>query len=98
MVKRATCNARGCSSPRTMSTHFSKITNNTKSLPVGGKTGERQSMKTEAYKEAQKRYDAKKTKFYGVKLNIETDADIIKALDASDNRQGLIKKAIRSYL
>lgn len=55
-------------------------------------------MKTEAYKEAQKRYDAKKTKFYGVKLNIETDADLIKALDTSDNRQGLIKKAIRSYL
>lgn len=24
--------------------------------------------------------------------------DLIKALDASDNRQGLIKKAIRSYL
>lgn len=55
-------------------------------------------MKTEAYKEAQKRYDTKKTKFYGVKLNIEADADLIKALDASDNRQGLIKKAIRSYL
>ena len=48
-------------------------------------------MKTEAYMEAQKRYVAKKTKFYGVKLNIETDADLIKALDASDNRQGLIK-------
>lgn len=49
-------------------------------------------------KKANARYDAKSTKHYGVKFNIKTDADIIEALEASPNKQALIKEALRAYL
>lgn len=56
-------------------------------------------MTTEAQKRAQKRYDeANKDKFRMIhlKLNRETDADIIQKLEQSDNIQGYIKELIRA--
>ena len=58
-------------------------------------------MTTEAQKRAQKKYDeANKDKRYNVylKLNKETDADIIEKLEKSENIQGYIKKLIRADL
>lgn len=55
-------------------------------------------MSTEAQKRAQKKYDeANKNRRYNVylKLNRETDADIIEKLEKCDNIQGYIKKLIR---
>ena len=55
-------------------------------------------MMTEAQKRAQKKYDeASKGKWRMVhlKLNKETDADIIDKLEASGNIQGYIKQLIR---
>lgn len=46
---------------------------------------------------AQARYDAANTKHYGVKLNLKTDADLVSALDAVDNKQAYIKNALRAY-
>lgn len=52
-------------------------------------------MTTEAQKRAVAKYDAKNTKVYAIKLNYNTDDDIIKKLDEQDNVQGYIKKIIR---
>ena len=56
-------------------------------------------MTTEAQKRAQKKYDeANKDKFRMIhlKLNRETDADIIEKLEQSENIQGYIKELIRA--
>ena len=56
-------------------------------------------MTTEAQKRAQKRYDeANKDKWRMIhlKLNRETDADIIEKLENSQNIQGYIKDLIRA--
>ena len=56
-------------------------------------------MTTEAQKRAQKRYDEAnkgKWRMIHLKLNRETDADIIEKLEASKNIQGYIKDLIRS--
>lgn len=56
-------------------------------------------MTTEAQKRAQKKYDeANKDKWRMIhlKLNRETDADIIEKLEKSDNIQGYIKELIRA--
>lgn len=50
---------------------------------------------TEAQRRAVAKYDAKKTKFYGLKLNLTTDADILEKLRSVDNVQGYIKELIR---
>lgn len=55
-------------------------------------------MTSEAQKRAQKKYDAANTVFIGIKLNRGTDADIIAALEKAENRQGLIKAALRAYI
>lgn len=47
--------------------------------------------------EAQARYDAEHTARISVKLNLDTDADVIAALKAAKSKQGLIKEAIRNY-
>lgn len=55
-------------------------------------------MATEAQKRAQKRYDeANKDKFriIHLKLNRDTDADIISKLESVENIQGYIKELIR---
>lgn len=43
-------------------------------------------------------YDARTAYKVGIKLNRKTDADIIKALDASPNKQALVKQALRAYI
>lgn len=50
---------------------------------------------TEAQKKATAKYDAQNTIQIKLKLNTKTDADIIKKLAATDNKQGYIKKLIR---
>lgn len=50
---------------------------------------------------AQAKYDATHVKKYGLKLNVKTDADIIKKLDEVRETTGIqayIKKAIRKDL
>lgn len=54
---------------------------------------------TEAQKRAQKKYDEahrKDFRIVNLKLNRETDADIIEKLEASGNIQGYIKNLIRA--
>ena len=58
-------------------------------------------MTTEAQKRAQKKYDeANKDKFRMIhlKLNRETDADVIKKLESVESIQGYIKELIRADL
>ena len=53
---------------------------------------------SEAQKRAQKRYDElnkDKFRFIQLKLNRETDADIISKLESAENIQGYIKELIR---
>lgn len=45
--------------------------------------------------ERQARYDAKNTLRVNIKLNRNTDSDIIDYLNSVDNKQGLFKKLIR---
>lgn len=44
--------------------------------------------------EAQKRYDKKNTKSFSLKLNYNTDADMIAFLEAQNNVQGFLKSLI----
>ena len=44
---------------------------------------------------AQMKYDAKATRQIRLKLNLNSDADILAKLDAVDNKQGYIKDLIR---
>lgn len=56
-------------------------------------------MKTsEAQKRAVARYDAANTLRISIKLNRNTDADLVKALEETDNKQQLIKDAVRAYI
>ena len=52
-------------------------------------------MATEARKRAVRKYDAKNTKQYHLKLNLKTDADVISFLAGIENVQGYIKELIR---
>ena len=53
-------------------------------------------MATEAQNRAVARYDKTHTKFVIMKLNIKTDADILKRLDEVGNKQGYLKRLIRA--
>lgn len=53
---------------------------------------------TEAQKKAVAKYDAENTVRVMLKLNKTTDADILKVLEASGNKQGYIKQLIRADL
>lgn len=55
-------------------------------------------MASEAQSRAQKKYDKAHTKGVYLKLNKETDADIIKFLEFHGNTQGLIKELLRAYM
>ena len=48
--------------------------------------------------ESKKRYDAQNTIRFNMKLNKNTDADIIEAMNNAPNKQGFFKEAIRFYL
>lgn len=53
---------------------------------------------TKAQLKATAKYQAANTKAYVIRLNLNTDADIIAKLDQVDNKQGYIKSLIRSDL
>lgn len=59
------------------------------------KKARREQMTSEAQKRASKRYDAKNTKLLNIKLNLNTDADILEHLASLENKQGYIKSLIR---
>lgn len=55
-------------------------------------------MVSEAKKAAKARYDAKTAKYISLKLNVNTDADLIDLLQRQENVQGFIKDLIRKEL
>lgn len=55
-------------------------------------------MLTESQKKAQTKYDKANTRQIHLKLNRRTDADVIKALDNAESKQGYIKRLIRADL
>ena len=48
--------------------------------------------------ESQKKYDRENTVKFTIKLNVNTDGELIEMLSTSDNKQGLIKRALYNYL
>lgn len=48
--------------------------------------------------EPQARYDAKNTQQVKLKLNIQTDADILEWLNKQPNKQGAIKQLVRTQI
>lgn len=48
--------------------------------------------------ERQARYDAAHTRRVNMKLNVETDKDILAWLDRQESKQGAIKAAIRAKI
>lgn len=52
-------------------------------------------MATQAQRDATARYDAKNTVVKTLKLNKNTDADILEKLESVDNVQGYLKELIR---
>lgn len=55
-------------------------------------------MTTEAAKAAKARYDAKTAVFVSVKLNRNTDKEIIEYLERQESKQGVIKQALLDYM
>ena len=53
---------------------------------------------TEAQKKATAKYDKNNTRIYSLKLNTNTDKEIIEVLDSTGNVQGFIKNLIREYI
>lgn len=53
---------------------------------------------TPAQLKAIKKYQSANYRQIVIKLHFHYDADIIDALDQSDNKQGFIKNALREYL
>ena len=49
---------------------------------------------TDAQRESKRNYDKKNTRMFCLKLNYNTDADLIAMLEAQDNVQGFIKAAL----
>lgn len=48
--------------------------------------------------EQQRAFDKRATRRYGVKLNRNTDADLIARLEKEPSMQGFIKKCMREYI
>ena len=55
-------------------------------------------MATEAQRKAQRRYDAENTRQVHLKLNRNTDKDVLDKLDEVPSKQGYIKMLIREDL
>lgn len=55
-------------------------------------------MATQAQTKASRKYDDANTKRVYIKLNINTDADILKYLEGIENKQGFIKQLIRESM
>lgn len=47
---------------------------------------------------AKRDWDAKNTVFVGLKLNRNTDADILSYIEDAPSKQGAIKEALRAYI
>ena len=56
---------------------------------------DRERKTSEARRRANAKYDSKNTRQYRLKLNVNTDADVIKKFDDTENVQGYIKKLVR---
>ena len=56
------------------------------------------SKASDAQLRAAEKYDRANTVRMSLKLNKNTDADILAALERSGNKQGLIKAALREYI
>ena len=52
-------------------------------------------MVSDAKKAAKAKYDEKTAVYISLKLNRNTDADLIEILEAAPNKQALIKEALR---
>ena len=52
-------------------------------------------MTTKAQTEAVKRYQERNTRLMSIRLNLNTDADIIRRLEQVESKQGYIKELIR---
>ena len=50
---------------------------------------------SQAVKTAVKKYNARMTKQFCLRMNLKTDADVIEALNSVPNKQGYIKTLIR---
>ena len=50
---------------------------------------------TEAQARATKKYQKNNTRMFTIRLNLNTDADIIRRLEEVDSKQGYIKELIR---
>ena len=55
-------------------------------------------MTSEALRKAVNRYDRANTKQIALKLNKKTDKDILDFLEQQENKQGIIKEALRIYI
>jgi len=55
-------------------------------------------MASEAQAKASLKYDRENTRRLSIKLNVNTDADILKKLDEVPSKQGYIKELIRRDL
>lgn len=53
-------------------------------------------MLTGSQKKAQAKHDAESTKQIHLKLSRRTDADVVKALDSAESRQGYTKRPMRA--
>ena len=53
---------------------------------------------TEAQRKASAKYDKTNTRIFAIKLNKNTDADLIRLLESQDNIQGFIKEKLRRAL
>lgn len=53
---------------------------------------------TEARKKASAEYDRNNTRIFTIKLNKNTDADLITLLESQENIQGFIKEKLRRAL
>lgn len=47
---------------------------------------------------AQKKYDASNCKFYHMKFNLKTDADVIRKLDSVPSKQDYVRQLVRNDL
>lgn len=54
-------------------------------------------MVSEAKTKAKAAYDQRTAVYVSLKFNRNTDADIIEILEAAENKQALIKQALREY-
>ena len=53
---------------------------------------------TEQRKQSQREYDRKNTRTFCIKLNYNTDADLIAMLETKDNVQGFIKTVLTNVM